>query len=117
MKSGQRQGVKKMKGGKSLLTTWLQSPTKKMSVMSVGDSQAVDGAKAKEVPGLEAGFLVQVGSGVRLIRTCLSMLFTCLTLKHIYTNLHCIWFKHLRYHQKQWQTCILYVFILLVQSW
>ena len=23
------------------------------------------------------------------------------TLKHIYTNLYCIWFKRLRYHQKQ----------------
>ena len=67
MKSGHRQGVKKLKGGKSVLTTWLQSPTKKLSVMCVGESQAVDGARAKEVPSLDAGFLVQVGSGEGLI--------------------------------------------------
>ena len=66
MKSGHRQGVKKLKGGKSSLTSWLQSPTKKLSVMCVGEARAVDGARAKEVPSLDAGFLVQVGSGDRL---------------------------------------------------
>ena len=67
VKLGHKQGVNKMKGGKMLRTTWMQSPTKKMSVMCMGESKAVDGAKAKDVPSLEAGFLVQVRSGEKLI--------------------------------------------------
>ena len=51
-----------------------------------------------------------------ILITCVSHAKSCLdssmliyvfymfTLKHIYTNLYCIWFMRLRYHQKQWQT-------------